>query len=137
MPLQKLDHVNVRTHDLDRAVEFYGRVLDLKPGPRPAFPFPGASLYCGDQAVVHLVTVGQEPAAYRSDQSLEHYALSASGLAEFLGHLRANKVAYKCGVLPGEGWGHTQVNIFDADGNHLHIDFPPGEEADLAEYDGR
>ncbi|NQW11736.1 MAG: VOC family protein [Alphaproteobacteria bacterium] len=137
MPLQKLDHVNVRTHDLDRAIEFYGRVLDLKPGSRPAFPFPGAWLYCGDQAVVHLVTTSKQPPAYRSDQSLEHYALSATDLAGFLAHLRAQKVSYKCGVLPGDGWGHTQVNIFDADGNHLHIDFPPGEEADITEYDGR
>lgn len=137
MPLQKLDHVNVRTHDLDRAVDFYGRVLDLKPGPRPAFTFPGVWLYCGDKAVVHLVGMEREPAAYRPDQSLEHYALSATGLADFLAHLRANKVAYRCRVLPGEGWGHTQVNIFDADGNHLHIDFPPGDDADIANYDGQ
>jgi len=134
MPLHRLDHVNIRTHDLERTIEFYGRVLGLHPGFRPAFPFAGAWLYAGDDAVVHLVGVGSEPPAYREDQRLEHFALSATGLGEFLDHLRAQKVAYWCRVLPTTAV--RQVNLLDVDGNHLHIDFPADEEADLSDYDG-
>lgn len=135
MPIGRLDHVNLRTTDAPRLAAFYQRVLGLKPGKRPDFSFKGAWMYAGDHAVVHIVETA-ETADYTRAQQLEHYALSASGLAEFLAHLRAENVPYRCGVLPGEGFGHTQVNIFDADGNHLHIDFPPGDEADISEFTG-
>lgn len=134
MPVHKLDHVNIRTDDLAGMVGFYERVMGLKQGPRPGFDFPGAWMYAGDQAVVHLVGTSGRPADYRPDQRLEHYALSASGLAGFLDHLRANRVAYYCRVLPD--FGIRQVNIHDPDGNHLHIDFPADEDADLTDFDG-
>ena len=136
MPIGRLDHVNLRTTDVDGLVAFYERVLGLIRGKRPPFGFDGAWMYSGEDAVVHIIeTAGT--ADYRSDQQLEHFALRASGLEDFLAHLRAENVPYKCGVLPGEGFGHTQVNIFDADGNHLHIDFPPGDTADISEFTGR
>ncbi len=134
MPVHKLDHVNIRTEDLPRQVDFYERVMGLRQGPRPGFDFPGAWMYAGDQAVVHLVGTRESPADYRPDQRLEHYALNATGLGDFLAHLRSHRVAYYCRVLPD--FGIRQVNIHDPDGNHLHIDFPADEDADLADYDG-
>src|SRR3546814_12872550 len=89
MPVQKLDHVNLRTDDLDGMVTFYERVMGLRKGRRPGFDFPGAWMYAGEQAVVHLVGTAARPADFRADQRLEHFALSATGLAEFLAHLRA------------------------------------------------
>lgn len=135
MPIGRLDHVNVRTTDVPRLVEFYERVLGLEKGKRPDFGFGGAWMYSGEDAVVHIVETGAT-VAYRGDQQLEHYAMRATGLEAFLAHLRAENIPYKCGVLPGDGFGHTQVNIFDADGNHVHIDFPPGESADITEFTG-
>lgn len=135
MPVHKLDHVNIRTDDLAGLIGFYERVMGLRQGPRPGFDFPGAWLYAGDQAVVHLIGTAESPPAYRPDQRLEHYALSATGLADFLAHLRSHKVAYYCRVLPD--FEIRQVNIHDPDGSHLHVDFPAGEQADLADYDGR
>ncbi len=35
--MKRLDHVNLRTADLDGMVAWYGRVLDMHPGPRPGF----------------------------------------------------------------------------------------------------
>ena len=35
LKLKALDHVNVRTANLERMVEWYGRVLDMPTGPRP------------------------------------------------------------------------------------------------------
>ena len=134
MALKTLDHVNIRTKNLDAMVAWYGLVLDMHPGERPPFPFPGAWLYANDAAMVHLVGVIQAPAPYRPDAQLEHFAIQAEGLAEFLAHLRKEKVAYRCGVLPE--MGIQQVNIHDHDGNHIHVDFAPGEEADLTDYDG-
>lgn len=133
MALKQLSHVNLRTADLDRLVAFYGDVLDLRPGWRPPFDFPGAWLYCGDEPVVHLVGESRERAG--SDPKLEHFAFAAEGLAEFLAHLRAHKVPYQVRITPGIEL--RQVNFRDPDGTHIHVDFDRGEDADLADYDGR
>ncbi|HEV8028876.1 MAG TPA: VOC family protein [Stellaceae bacterium] len=55
MPLTQLNHVTVRTDDLEGTRDFYHAVLGLAPGPRPPLAFPGYWLYCGESPVVHLV----------------------------------------------------------------------------------
>lgn len=125
MQVRAFDHVNVRTADVDRMVAWYDRVLGMKAGPRPPFPFPGAWLYLGEHALVHLVGVGSAPDAPESAIRLEHFAFSGSGLAAFLDHLRREGVEWRLGTTPGAPptGGIVQVNIFDPDGNHIHVDF--------------
>jgi len=130
MPVQSLYHANVRTGDLDRMVEWYGRILGLKTGARPDFDFPGAWLYAGDDPIVHLVGVGRTSAP-GPDLQLEHFALGATGLKQFLAHLDAEGEAYRVGRLPGANYGEVQVNIHDPDGNHIHVDFAPKEAEGL------
>ncbi len=65
---------------------------------------------------------------------MEHFALRAEGLAEFLAHLRACNVAYSVSIVPGTE--NRQVNIFDPDGNHIEVQFAGSEQADLAPFDG-
>ena len=60
--LLALDHVNIRTARLAELRRFYVEGLGLTDGARPPFRFPGAWLYCGDQAAVHLVGVAAAPA---------------------------------------------------------------------------
>lgn len=119
MTLKKLDHVNIRTPNLDRLVDFYGRVLGLVAGPRPAFRFPGAWLYCGQEAVIHLVGVDERPVG--DDIRLSHFAFRGEDIDSFLETLRREEVTYRIAEVPG--FGITQVNLFDPDGNHLHVDF--------------
>ena len=133
MQLKRLDHVNVRTANLAAMVDWYGDILGMRTGPRPPFPFGGAWLYCDGFPIVHLVEVAAEQKAI--EPRIEHFAISGEGMANFLAQLRVRKVAYKCSVTPG--FDIRQVNIWDPDANHIHIDFGPGEEADLTDYDGR
>ena len=79
MPIHKLDHVNLRTHQLDTMIGWYQRVLGLRVGARPNFPFPGAWLYAGDTVVVHLI--GVEGASGAGSESE-----SEAGAFRFLGH---------------------------------------------------
>ena len=123
----RLDHVNIRTAQLDRMVSWYGSVLGLQPGPRPDFAFPGAWLYAGGQAVIHLIEVAVSPPACE-DLALEHFALSASGLSRFISVLEAAGERHMLRPVPG--FPILQVNLWDPDGNHLHVDF------DSAEADG-
>lgn len=126
MPLARLDHVNLRTADLPAMVAFYTEVLGMTVGPRPPFAFGGAWLYCGGQATVHLVEVARRPAP-EGELRLEHFAFAAEGLAAFLADLRSRSIGYRIGVVPG--LGTIQVNLFDPDGNHIHVDFAAAEGA--------
>lgn len=130
MALTRLDHVNIRTSNLTAMIAFYEEVLGLAAGERPAFGFPGAWLYCGDIATVHLIEVAEASAPSGSLQ-LEHFAFSAQGLPDFLALLRRRGADYRIGVVPG--LGIVQVNIHDPDGNHIHVDFDPAEAAAVAD----
>ena len=128
-----LDHVNIRTDRLERLVRFYEETLGLRRGPRPPFDFPGAWLYAGSRAVVHLIGVPRPPDGPKAGAPqeggrlrLEHYALRAGTGAElrgFLAHLERLGVAAQVATLPDGS--AVQVNLWDPDGNHLHLDFAP------------
>ncbi len=49
------DHVNFHVAGDAPILKFFADVLGWKPGPRPAFPFPGTWLYQNGDALVHLV----------------------------------------------------------------------------------
>lgn len=56
------DHVNFHAAGDAPILKFFADVLGWKPGPRPAFPFPGTWLYQNNDALVHLVTkAGETP----------------------------------------------------------------------------
>ncbi len=125
MKLGALDHVNVRTRNLEDMAAWYERILGLEQGPRPSFSFPGAWLYIDEKPIVHLVGVDRSLVDPESDLRLEHFAISATGLTEFLARLKKNDAAYKLNKVPD--FPIVQVNIWDPDGNHIHIDFHADE----------
>lgn len=127
MSLERLDHVNVRTNRLQPMIAWYRDVLGLETGPRPGFSFGGAWLYCAGEPIVHLVEVAEEPAAIAP--KIEHFAIRATGLDAFLGRLEGLGIGYEIGRPPG--FAIIQVNIFDPDRNHIHIDFSADEAAAL------
>lgn len=79
--IRRLDHVNVRTANLQGLVSFYADALGLIEGERPPLGFPGAWLYAGDTPVIHLVGVEEQPRP-EGALRLEHFAFSATGLRE-------------------------------------------------------
>lgn len=125
--IRALDHVNLRTADLERAVAWYERILKLHNGARPKFGFGGAWLYVGDQAIVHLVKVETTEGANSGPLTLEHFALQATGFQEFLEFLGEEGIAYRVAELSSGPVEIVQVNIHDPDGNHIHVDFPLAE----------
>ncbi len=66
-----LDHVTLRTNDLESTRAFLEAVLDLRPGYRPAFSFPGYWLYADGDPVVHLIPRHGDPAD-RTGESIDH-----------------------------------------------------------------
>ncbi len=126
MEIGKLDHVNVRTAQLEKMMAWYTDILGMRSGFRPNFPFPGAWMYAGDQAVVHLVGVESDPGAGAEvPLKLEHFALSAKGRATF--EKRLVDAGEKFETAEVTSAGVVQYNVWDPDGNHIHIDFPSDE----------
>ena len=126
MQIRKLDHVNIRTAQLDVMVAWYTEVLGLKSGPRPAFPFPGAWMYAGENAVVHLIGIeGDAGAGAESLLRLEHFAFSATGLRTFEERLQSRGEKYRTGGIAD--FNLVQLNVYDPDGNHIHVDFSADE----------
>lgn len=123
MPIERLDHVNLRTTRLAEMIQWYEEILGLSAGVRPAFSMDGAWLYAGDIAAVHLVTVEDDGAAgSETALKLEHFAFRASGDAEaFQDRLQQKGVAYRRSGI--EEMNLSAFNVWDPDGNHIHIDF--------------
>lgn len=124
MGLERLDHINVNTTQLERLKAFYSEVLGMTPGPRPGFSFGGAWMYCGGRPAVHLVERA-ELAPLEGDLRLQHFAFAATDLAAFLARLQQLDVPYRVGIV--EDFEICQINLTDPDGNHLHVDFPLAE----------
>jgi catechol 2,3-dioxygenase-like lactoylglutathione lyase family enzyme len=98
----RLDHVTLRTHDLEGTRVFFEQVLDLKPGYRPDFPFPGHWLYAGGEPIVHLIPGAGGPVDRRRE-SIDHVGFR---LNDYDGHRRkldALGVAYSTMDLPELG----------------------------------
>lgn len=129
--IERLDHINIRTAKLDEMIAWYEGVLGLRSGPRPDFAFPGAWLYAGDQALVHLVGLATEPSDPRHDLGLEHGAFRATDYAGLKGRLTERGERMEIVKVPG--FPIVQINVWDPDGNHLHIDFD-ASEVDPADY---
>ena len=121
MSLVCLDHVNVRTANLDTMIRFYVDILGMEIGERPPFPFNGCWLFCGGRAAVHLVEVSPEPAGI--EPRIEHFAFHADAMSTFLDKLNAHGIAYRLATVPD--LEYEQVHISDPDGNHIEIAFGP------------
>ena len=70
MQIGKLDHVNLRTNQLDKMIDWYTNILGMRSGLRPDFQFPGAWMYGGDDASVHLVEVDGDREINEVNQTL-------------------------------------------------------------------
>lgn len=94
MSIDRLDHISVRTLDVEATRAFYEDVLGLAKGWRPDFPFPGVWLYEGERAVVHVIGIDPD---------------DASGLQDYLGDRQSDgqgsgmfdHVAFFCNDLDG------------------------------------
>lgn len=140
-----LNHYSIRTVDLDACERFYGEVLGLKVGPRPAFPFPGLWLYEGDtqqwaNACVHIIGIDrQDPnglRAYLGDRdeaslqgtgAIDHIAFFATGLAAMRERLGRLHVESRERTVPNLGL--HQVFIEDPNGVTIELNYPAAEHA--------
>ena len=127
MSVTGMNHFTVLTEDLQATLEFYVGLLGLKQGPRPPLGFPGAWLYAGNQAVLHVIAGRELPQERRG--VLDHMAFSATGLGDTVARLRAAGVPCDPRRQPESGvW---QLFVLDPSGARVELDFDPSEPAPL------
>ena len=87
MTVTAMNHFTILTDDLPATLDFYAEFLNLKPGARPPFTFPGAWLYCdggkGTDPILHVIA--GRPKAELVKGVIDHMAFSGQGLAAALG----------------------------------------------------
>jgi catechol 2,3-dioxygenase-like lactoylglutathione lyase family enzyme len=129
MPLTQLNHVTVRTDDLEGTRDFYSEALGLRDGFRPPLTFPGYWLYCGEQAVVHLVPRSGQIGAGPGDTTgnFDHVAF----VAEDFDGMRARFARLGLDFSEREVPGIRLKQLFVQDPNKvmIEINFPQPEGA--------
>lgn len=121
MPVHGVDHINIRTADLDRCRAFYCDVLGFEDGWRPPFESPGAWLYAGRAPLLH-VTVTDDPRT--GESAVDHVAFAVKGYDEITKWLGKRDIAFESHGVP-ETLIH-QVFIEDPDGVSVELNFADG-----------
>lgn len=121
--IHAMNHFTVLAEDLDRSLTFYVDVLGLTPGPRPELGFPGAWLYAGNSAVLHIIA--GRPMPEQRTGVLDHMAFSATDLRAVRAKLDAQQVPYD--LRRQRGAGTWQLFCHDPSGAKVELDFDPAE----------
>ena len=125
MSITGMNHFTVLTSDLDATRAFYIDLLGLTEGFRPDLGFPGAWLYAGGEAILHIIAGRGLPVERRG--VIDHMAFSARDLRAVAARLAERNVQYDLRRLPSTGsW---QLFCFDPSGARVELDFDAGEPA--------
>jgi catechol 2,3-dioxygenase-like lactoylglutathione lyase family enzyme len=133
MEIAGVAHVQLTVNDLQRAVEFYEKVLGYL-GLRPAMRFPGGLYMVGGKTAVMITQSSEENRAVGFDQrriGLHHLcfrARSREDIDEF--HRFLVREAVRIVHAPEDGpWasGYYSVLFEDPDGIRLEVNFVPGK----------
>jgi catechol 2,3-dioxygenase-like lactoylglutathione lyase family enzyme len=121
--IETLDHVTIFTDRIEAVGEFYCALLGLRPGPRPPLGVPGAWLYAGERALLHLLERPESTPG--TGDRLGPIVFRADGLKAVAGRLARAGVAHEVRRRPDDGtW---QLFCRDPAGNRVGLDFDPAE----------
>ncbi len=127
MPITRMDHFNIITDDLPATLAFYEEHLNLKPGARPPFKFPGAWLYAdggkGKDPILHVVAGKDRKLLVKG--VIDHMAFFGTGLAATVAKLKAQGIDYELRRLPE--YGTWQLFFHDPNNAKVEIDFDAKE----------
>ena len=125
MAITGMNHFTILTDDVPGTVDFYRDLLGLADGDRPDLGFPGAWLYVGAHAVLHIVG-GRSRDALKPGV-IDHIAFSATGLRATLDRIEARGIDPV--VRQQQGTGFWQVFFQDPNGARVELDFAANERA--------
>jgi len=124
MPLVQLNHITVRTDDLEGTRDFYRDALGLTVGPRPALSFPGYWLYCGNDPVIHLVPQSNATGGGSSPDtgSFDHVAFVAADFEAMRERFKSLGVKFREQEIPSARL--RQLFLQDPNKVMVELNFP-------------
>jgi len=123
MAIAGMNHFTVLSSNLERSKAFYIDILGLKEGYRPPLASPGAWLYVGNQAILHIMA--GRPMPVNAAGVIDHMAFTASNLQVVIDTLKQHNIVYELHRLKElEIW---QLFCHDPDGAKVELDFPADE----------
>jgi catechol 2,3-dioxygenase-like lactoylglutathione lyase family enzyme len=120
----KLDHINIRTDDLDGVKDSLIRLLCLEVGRRPPSSIPGYWLYGAGYPIVHLTERNSDPG--NSTGALDHIAFKDNDFDALIVRLEEGGIEYDSKTNRGTGVRQVFFKI-----NHdirVEVDFDPTNE---------
>lgn len=115
-----LDHINIDTAQPEATVAFYEDILGLenRPQDRPDFDFPGAWLFLGDTAIVHLNFIDEDD-RFSGRSAFNHIAFEGSDFAGMCELLDDRGLKYRTSERPEIGL--SQVFVDDPNGVRVEV----------------
>lgn len=120
MKIDRIDHLNLTVADLDRSLEFYGRVLGMR---TESIGEGRAALKFGRQKI-HLDAAGSAAAMGVGPRLPAHICfITEAPVGEVMAHLERCGVPVRMGPAPREGAIGTIQSIYieDPDRNSIEI----------------
>ncbi len=128
LKITEMDHIVLNVSDIDKALDFYTRVLGLEPERVQEFRegkvgFP--SVRVSGATIIDLFARKEGAAATGPALNLNHYCLVAEvpDFSKLIGYLKQNGVPIR--GEPASRWGArgqgTSIYVQDPDGNELEI----------------
>ena len=129
MRVERLDHVNIITADLEGSVSFYAELFGLtaRDGPPPLTHQNARWMYdAAGRAVLHLNSLDCPRACERAVRpgptgALHHVALACSGYEELRARLARHALAHQLNDVPAAGL--RQIFVLDPNQVLLELNF--------------
>jgi catechol 2,3-dioxygenase-like lactoylglutathione lyase family enzyme len=129
MRLVDINHVAIRTLDLDATNKFYTEVLGMRLAKRPPFDFPGSWLQIGE-TMIHVMA---GKAAYDTEGkfrpvggTVDHISISAEGYDDFARRFEQHRLDYREFAVPEAGI--MQLFVRDPNGILIELNFVAAQE---------
>ena len=125
MAVDVLQHINLRTADVEYSKNFYENVIGLRVGPRPPVASVGYWLYLGEQPVIHLVQRPADTAGAVGGGAIDHVAFHGIDFDSTKGRLIELGIPFREALIPRDGT--RQLFVHDPDGITIELNFDPNQ----------
>ena len=133
------DHYLLFTNDLEKTVEWYSKVLGIKPGPTPEFDVPVHWLYLDNKPIIHAAERNPDnqiesyigKVDYKEEAGsglIDHIAFNSTGFNKMLKRLDTLGVEYTEHRVDTDS--RYQIFFFDPNGVKIELDFKASEVGD-------
>ena len=104
---------------LEKTVQFYKKVLNLEPGPRPEFNIKGIWLFSGEQPIIHLMEI----ATRNGEKSghFDHIALRCTDLEQVVNALEKHNIPFQRSEVSEVK--QIQLLVTDPSGTSVELNF--------------